>query len=605
MDVMERCMSNSKLTLWGRNGAIANTGAFEELNEYSQAMNWAVQWPTAAKLDISSASAADTGVAVTAAATFAISKYATVLSPNHRIVTGTGVILTTTGALPTGITAGTTYYARAIDANSFTLHDSAAHATANTDQIVITSTTQSGVHTLTILKGEVTVNIDQSLGTATVTIAAPGVVTKAAHGLTTGEGVALTTTGALPTGITAGITYYARVLSANTFTLHASEAHALANISPITTTGTQSGTHTLTVPTRPSIVNLTSHNIGTGGAIVLATSGALLTGLAAGTTYYVREFNADSFYLHTTKELALAGTSGIKCSGTQSGTHTLNFIAGPTNIDAASTAIVTQATHGLATRSEVFFTTTGALPVGVVSGRKYYARVIDTNTFYLHPTIEDAIAGLNPVSISGTQSGTHTMSERATGANKILVWGLDGNGDLQSEEVTLAGQTIAETTKTFLRVFGAEVTACGTGGVNAGNIHIVRDGTGGTYTAGVPGTLTSAAVQVPAGKGCAGSGMVTIPRGYRGRLVFLALTNRAQVASLRLLTQPIANPLDNSAHLDLELELSATQSVVLGASDLASVGMEWQPMTDIRAQALAGAAGGIASIHAVVQLLKA
>lgn len=81
---------------------------------------------------------------------------------------------------------------------------------------------------------------------ATMTIAAPGVVTSTAHGLEVGDKVKFSTTGALPTGITAGTTYYVKTVpSADTFTLSAT-----ADGSAITTTGTQSGTHTVTtVPT--------------------------------------------------------------------------------------------------------------------------------------------------------------------------------------------------------------------------------------------------------------------------------------------------------------------------------------------------------------------
>lgn len=84
-----------------------------------------------------------------------------------------------------------------------------------------------------------------SLGTATITIAAPGVVTRAAHGLATGNIVYFTTTGALPTGLTATTgRYWAIVLSSSTFTLASSLANALAGTA-ITTSGTQSGTHTV------------------------------------------------------------------------------------------------------------------------------------------------------------------------------------------------------------------------------------------------------------------------------------------------------------------------------------------------------------------------
>lgn len=82
--------------------------------------------------------------------------------------------------------------------------------------------------------------------TVTMTIAAPGVVTWASHGLVAGDAVKFSTTGALPTGITAGTTYY--VMSTG-LTTGAFQISATPGGSAITTTGTQSGVHTaVTVP---------------------------------------------------------------------------------------------------------------------------------------------------------------------------------------------------------------------------------------------------------------------------------------------------------------------------------------------------------------------
>lgn len=86
--------------------------------------------------------------------------------------------------------------------------------------------------------------ISPSVGTFTTTIAAPGVVTLASHGMITGDQVYLTTTGALPTGLTANTLYYVVSIDASTFNLATSRANAVAG-TKITTTGTQSGVHTL------------------------------------------------------------------------------------------------------------------------------------------------------------------------------------------------------------------------------------------------------------------------------------------------------------------------------------------------------------------------
>lgn len=76
--------------------------------------------------------------------------------------------------------------------------------------------------------------------TATISIASPGVITSAGHGYAAGDQVVLTTTGALPTGLTAGTTYFVRNPTANTFELSITTGGAGIN-----TSGTQSGVHTV------------------------------------------------------------------------------------------------------------------------------------------------------------------------------------------------------------------------------------------------------------------------------------------------------------------------------------------------------------------------
>lgn len=85
--------------------------------------------------------------------------------------------------------------------------------------------------------------------TVTISQATPGVVTKVAHGLTVDTAVKLSTTGALPTGLTAGTTYYVKAApDADTFTLTATPGGAA-----IDTSSAGSGTHTVTTVPSPSI----------------------------------------------------------------------------------------------------------------------------------------------------------------------------------------------------------------------------------------------------------------------------------------------------------------------------------------------------------------
>jgi hypothetical protein len=86
--------------------------------------------------------------------------------------------------------------------------------------------------------------------TVTITIAAPGVLTWTSHSLQIDQPIVLATTGALPTGLVAGTTYYvATIPSPDTFTLKATLLSG-----PITTTGTQSGTHTATATDAPKYI---------------------------------------------------------------------------------------------------------------------------------------------------------------------------------------------------------------------------------------------------------------------------------------------------------------------------------------------------------------
>jgi hypothetical protein len=80
--------------------------------------------------------------------------------------------------------------------------------------------------------------------TVTISIATPGVVTYTGHGLKTGDWVQITTSGALPTGLTASTTYWVIYNNANSFWLATSKANAAAG-TKIATSGSQSGTHTL------------------------------------------------------------------------------------------------------------------------------------------------------------------------------------------------------------------------------------------------------------------------------------------------------------------------------------------------------------------------
>jgi hypothetical protein len=85
--------------------------------------------------------------------------------------------------------------------------------------------------------------IKVSTGTFTVTLDTQAVFTKAAHGLVAGDRFLISTTGALPTGLLTNTPYFviASGLTVNTFKVSLTN-----NGTPVATSGTQSGIHTLT-----------------------------------------------------------------------------------------------------------------------------------------------------------------------------------------------------------------------------------------------------------------------------------------------------------------------------------------------------------------------
>jgi microcystin-dependent protein len=88
-----------------------------------------------------------------------------------------------------------------------------------------------------------------TVGACTITTASPAVVNLTAHGLVEGDAIYFTTTGALPTGLTANITYYVKSTgNANTFQVsltRTSSATAFTAGTAVNTTVAGSGTHTV------------------------------------------------------------------------------------------------------------------------------------------------------------------------------------------------------------------------------------------------------------------------------------------------------------------------------------------------------------------------
>ena len=90
--------------------------------------------------------------------------------------------------------------------------------------------------------GQATVIVENVAKVVTISIATPGVITLVGHGRPVGSPVRFATTGALPTGLTAGVTYY---IIAGGYTADAFEVATSIGGTAVNTSGTQSGVQTM------------------------------------------------------------------------------------------------------------------------------------------------------------------------------------------------------------------------------------------------------------------------------------------------------------------------------------------------------------------------
>jgi len=308
----------------------------------------------------------------------------------------------------------------------------------------------------------------------TVTIASPAVLTLTTA-LANNTPVTLTTTGALPTGLTVGTTYYVVNVSGLTCNLSIGP-----NGSPLNTTGTQSGTHTLSVAAGISTAVLNQQyqitNIYTVGATTYYTFNAREAGTtveAPGAAVVALTTDTGTGGPYTTATYQINVGSAIYTSGTgwsagpwSRGTWGSGYSAGiadqirlwsqanfgenllisprtgalyiwqpgPTNpayttpaqlingaqgitISIGTPAVITLTTP-LPNGTPFKLRTTGALPTGVNTTTTYYVVNLTGNTCNLSTTVGGAA-----INTTGTQSGIQILAvpDVPSKINTILV----------------------------------------------------------------------------------------------------------------------------------------------------------------------------------------
>lgn len=241
----------------------------------------------------------------------------------HGLISGQEIEFTTDDTLPTGLATSTSYFVIKIDATTIkvaaTLADVATVTTVSFDN------DGAGTHAVEPVAVEFE---DTDITDGTDTIADTG------HGLVTGTVGQVTTSGVLPTGISAATNYYVIRVDANSFRLATSLA--LANAGTAMAIGADgSGTHTFTpttvefddddISTGDDYVAVV-HGFTTGSKVQISTATTLPSPIAAVTDYFVIARDAASFGLALTLADALAGNY-MPITADGAGTHTMTSVA--------------------------------------------------------------------------------------------------------------------------------------------------------------------------------------------------------------------------------------------------------------------------------------
>lgn len=247
--------------------------------------------------------------------------------------TGVTFAISAGGSLPTGISSGVTYYVANIIGNTFNLTTTPGGST-----YIVTTSGTSGTITMTVATSVTfttpTINMPNGLtfnstGAITLPIGttanqpSPPVNGMIRYNSTsqTFEGYAGGAWGAIGGGGTSSTIGLWQNKQLITATESITSGYSAMSAGPITIQSTIAPQQVAITIASPGVFTVPTTSLSNGTTVTLSTTGALPTGLTAGTTYYVINSVGLSFNLATT-----ANGSAITTTGTQSGTHTITVI---------------------------------------------------------------------------------------------------------------------------------------------------------------------------------------------------------------------------------------------------------------------------------------
>lgn len=332
----------------------------------------------------------------------------------HGRVAGDTFCFATTGALPTGITAGTTYYviSTGLGANSFQFSATSGGSAVNT------SGSQSGTHYASVdAAGTVAAGLLGKRGSLIVGHQRNVKVTATATGdfdygyvLTNptfigDDGAAGTNESGIPQnqyGFEFDLDFTGKSMIAVVYQDTSGGSADTNEVAGRIRARLSNGRHFYCVPSAasPCVITTTEedgvttveHDLEVGDEVFLTATdaGTMMSGISENTIYYVSSAGLTSTQFQIEDSAAIA----------------INTAATTVTITQANPAVVTWNAHGLPTDAPVVFATSGSLPGGgtLVAGTTYYVRSPATNTFQVSATP----GGASISTAASAGSGTHT-----------------------------------------------------------------------------------------------------------------------------------------------------------------------------------------------------
>ncbi len=210
-------------------------------------------------------------------------------------------------------------------------------------------------------------------------------------GLTKYAKVRLTTTGALPGGLSTDTDYYVIPVTSTSIKLASSYANAEGGTA-VDINSTGSGTHTIKSAT---LTMSTVYNFPY-AKVQIATTGTLPSGLSLLTDYYIIPSVNGKIRLASSYANALEGI-GVDITTVGIGTHTIN------------TAIFTHNNGNLFNLARVQVETTGVLPTGLSAATDYFVVKLSSYKIKLASSYANALAGIT-IDVTTAGTGSHTLN---------------------------------------------------------------------------------------------------------------------------------------------------------------------------------------------------